>query len=129
MSKRTLIVGPPNSGKTTLALKTAAMETPDSRPVYHTDDVMHLDWSESSKAVSEWMDRPGPWIIEGCTVARALRKWINLHPRQPLPVDEIIYLRESHLPLTTEQNTMWRGMQSIMNAIMPKIRHLIREKS
>jgi hypothetical protein len=52
----------------------------------HTDDLIALGWSEASAAVIPWISRPGPWIIEGVAVPRALRKWFAANPTgKPAP--------------------------------------------
>ncbi len=70
---RVVICGGPRTGKTTFAATFGL-------PVRHTDDVMHLGWSEASEAVSHWFDDPGPWVIEGVAAVRALRKWLERNP-------------------------------------------------
>lgn len=81
---RTVIVGGPKTGKTTLA-----QMTPE--PTYHTDDYMHLGWSEASQAVSELFFASGPWTVEGVATARALRRWLRRNA-EGKPCDRVLVL-------------------------------------
>src|SRR5688572_24955373 len=70
---RIVIGGWPRTGKTTLANQLAARLR---IPVMHTDDLIgKVQISEASGVVAEWLSKPGPWIIEGVTTTRGLRKW------------------------------------------------------
>ena len=77
-----LICGVPHSGKTTLANYL-------SSDVKHTDDCMHLGWSEQSDEVSRWLD--GTADIEGVTLPRALRKWLDRN-NTGIPAKSILFL-------------------------------------
>lgn len=84
----------------------------------HTDDLIGShDWSEASQAVSEWFDAPGPWIIEGVVVSRALRKWRDQHPGQAPPVDRVIFLYMPYEPLSKGQNAMAKGVATVHEEI------------
>lgn len=85
--------------------------------IRHTDSVMHLGWSEASAAAALWFDEPGPWIIEGVTVSRALRKWRDQHPGEPAPVDRVIYLDGPHEPLSSGQLAMAKGVRTVHDEI------------
>lgn len=106
---RVVIIGWPKTGKTTLA---AALGGGRS-----TDEVAHLDWSEASEAVSHWFDEPGPWIIEGVAVPRALRKWRDSHPDAAPPVDHVVYLRGPRENISDEQAAMGKGLDTVMEEI------------
>lgn len=111
---RIVILGGPRTGKTTLAERIAAeVEQRHARagtshgPVRHTDDLIHLGWSEASQHVAdEWLTQPGPWIIEGVAVTRALRKWRDAHPGEAPPVDRVIVLWHPHEVLLPGQVAM-----------------------
>ncbi len=123
---RICITGGPRTGKTTMAdamwLERCrpGILAVDHGPVRHTDDLIaelaHLGndaWSEASRLVSLWLDEPGPWIIEGVAVSRALRKWKDAHPGEPPPVDRVIYLSEPHEEITPKQIAMMKGVFTV----------------
>lgn len=127
---RICITGGPRTGKTTLAEKLSAQHETcygvfcpridgplrDGKRCgepLHTDDLIPLGWSEASQAASLWLDAPGPWIIEGVAVSRALRKWRDAHPGEPPPVDRVIYLTEPREALTPGQLTMAKGVATV----------------
>jgi hypothetical protein len=101
---RILITGHPKAGKTKLADQLAFTHT------RHTDDLIeNHEWSELSEAVSYWFNDPGPWIIEGVAIPRALRKWRKRHfEGKALPFDLFIYLTRE--PLTP----MAKGIDTVM---------------
>lgn len=112
---RIAICGIPRSGKTTLATR---LSDELDIPVRHTDDLITTyDWSASSNTVASWFDVPGDWIIEGCTVSRALRKWRNSHPCAAPPIDRLYYMIHPHCPLTERQSTMAIGIATVHNEI------------
>jgi molybdopterin-guanine dinucleotide biosynthesis protein len=98
---RVAITGSPRAGKTTLAIRVAdEMRARGTEPnVRHTDSLIsklqHLGrdaWSAASAEVATWFDAAGPWIVEGVSVSRALRKWHANHPGERPPVDRVIHL-------------------------------------
>lgn len=123
---RICITGGPRTGKTTLAkqlamkvLRAAAESGTVLGTSYlrHTDNLIHLGWSEASAAAAEWLDAPGPWIIEGVAVSRALRKWRDQHPDEPPPVDRVIFLSEPYERLTPGQLAMAKGVRTVHDEI------------
>lgn len=115
---RICITGGPRTGKTTLALSMRLDIYPCD--VRHTDDLIeqmkHLGkdaWSAASAEVVNWLSEPGPWIIEGVAVSRALRKWHEAHPGEPPPCDRIIYLQTPHETLTPGQRSMAKGVETV----------------
>lgn len=112
------ILGPPKTGKSTYAAKRAAAT---GALVRHTDDVIKLGWSEASAHVSEWFDAPGPWIIEGVAVARALRKWLERNATGR-PLDELILTSNppfcAHSP---GQASMTKGIETVLDEILPAL--------
>lgn len=106
------ICGGPNSGKTTLA--------GEETDVRHTDDLMHLDWSDASEAASKWFDDPGVRVVEGVATVRALRKWLARNPVGK-PCERLIYLRRNHVPLSRGQRSMRKGVASVFAKIRPEL--------
>lgn len=130
---RICITGGPRTGKTTMAEHLfGAHSWPHDVPncdgcgvLRHTDDLIeqckHLGnkaWFEESRIASTWLDEPGPWIIEGVTVSRALRKWRDMHHGERPPVDRVIYLREPYEKLTPGQSTMAKGVRNVHDKIV-----------
>lgn len=112
---RICITGGPRTGKTTMSESLADAQRHNN--IRHTDDLIHLGWSEASAAVLPWLDEPGPWIIEGVAVSRALRKWREAHPGERPPVDRVIYLNKPHEQLTSGQEIMARGISTVHEQI------------
>lgn len=122
---RTLIIGGPKVGKTTMARRLAASRwqlhlcTDPQRMcppgVIGTPD--ELDWEGTSSWVAEhWIGR-GHTIVEGVAVVRALRKWREAHPDAGLPYDELIHLKQPHAELTKAQLTMAKGHDTILKTL------------
>lgn len=106
---RVLIAGGPKTGKTTLA-------APLGLPVFATDSLIgRVPWGQDSEAVVDWMYSPGSWVIEGVTVVRAARKWLELEP--DAPCDRMYFLSESFEPLTPKQQSMAAGIRTIWRKI------------
>lgn len=117
-TQRVCIAGGPRTGKTTLARQ---QERIRNVPARHTDDTVPFGWSEASEAVSKWFDEPGPWIIEGVAVPRALRKWLDANPGDERPCDEAIFLDEEFEVLTPGQATMTKGVKTVWLEILPEL--------
>jgi hypothetical protein len=118
---RIVITGGPRTGKTTLSESLG--DRCGHNNIRHTDDLIgKLDWSAASLEVSRWFDEPGPWIIEGVAVSRALRKWREAHPGEPPPVDQVIYLHTPYEALSKGQATMAKGVETVHAEIEPWLR-------
>ena len=73
------------------------------------------EWSEASEAISFWFDEPGPWIIEGVVIPRALRKWRKRHPGEAPPFDQLIVMPQPKLEgLKPGQIAMGRGVDTVL---------------
>lgn len=132
------IVGGPRTGKSTLARQLAA-----GGPILCTDprglvkDVesgveyvpnTHADWSAASLYVAEvFLSRPGPWILDGVGLARALRKWRGLFPGQPPPLERLVYLTVPVRELTEGQRRMTLGVKTVLAEIRPWLGALLEE--
>ena len=139
---RICITGGPVTGKTTLARKlvldhaccrgTRFPYIDDGRRpsgcqyALHTDDLIeatkHLGkdaWSEMSRLASLWLDEPGPWVIEGVAVSRALRKWHAAHPGERAPVDRVILLATPFGNRSKGQIAMAKGVETVHAEIIP----------
>ncbi len=112
---RICITGGPRTGKTTLSRRMG------SALVRHTDDLIgSRDWSGASREVASWFGHPGPWIIEGVAVPRALRKWLAAH--QGKPCDRVIVLTKAYTTLTADQRTMSQGVNTVWREIQTTLR-------
>ncbi len=116
--RRVVVAGGCRTGKTTLADKWGRDH---GVLVRHTDELIHLGWSQASDAAAKWFDEKGPWLIEGVAAVRALRKWAAVHHRDELPCDVLVYLSRPLEPLTPGQQSMNRGVQTIWDQIMPDL--------
>lgn len=112
--RRTVIIGGPRTGKTTLALQFA---DDFGCAVHHLDDLIQThNWSEASEAASHYFDRPGPWIVEGVAAVRALRKWLA-RSETGKPCDVILTLMMPRVELTKGQSAMAKGVATVWREI------------
>ena len=109
---RIAITGYPNSGKTTLA---SLLVLVSQYPIRKTDELLEThEWSELSEEVSKWFEAPGPWIVEGVAVPRAIRKWRLRHPRSKPPFDMFIYIQRPFMDMRPGQRSMSLGLDTVM---------------
>jgi len=116
---RIVILGGPRTGKTTLARQMIEGGAGDGMGVsLHADDLIDLGWSEATQRIADsWFNEPGPWIIEGVALSRALRKWREAHPGEAPPVDRVIRLTTPHVELTKGQAAMAKGEETVWQEI------------
>lgn len=112
------IIGPPHSGKTTLADR---LSLERNVHVFHTDDLMHQHWSDASERASHYFDEPGEWIIDGTMAIRALRKWLERNP-EARPDFQVLYLTALAAPYTSAgQDVMAKGIETVYAEIVPRL--------
>lgn len=112
---RTVIVGGPKTGKTTLAVRMGG-------EVIHTDifALGGADFSAQSEAAATLLGREGDWTMEGVTAVRALRKWMEENPGKPC--DDVICLSVPHENLSPGQRSLGRGCDTVFLEILPELR-------
>jgi hypothetical protein len=114
---RIVIAGGPRSGKSTLAQN---ISRGGRIKVRGTDELLALDWSESSLVASSWFEYPGPWICEGVAMPRALRKWLARNPSDA-PADLIVWMNEAVSPRVPGQEGMAKGCATVWREILPEL--------
>ncbi len=113
--RRIVICGGPDAGKTTMA------EEFGVSPIWHTDDLMRLDWHDQSWACYRWLCRQqGSFVIEGTTAVRAVRKWLKRHDTG-LPFDQIYWIERTLVKLSPGQERMRKGCRTIWDEIQPEL--------
>lgn len=118
---RILVAGRPRCGKTLAAL---SLSRQHKAPLRSTDDLIKgSEWSEASEKASLWLDEPGPWVIEGVAVVRALRKWLARHPPpgDGLPFDEMHWYRKLKCASTKGQNVLGKACETVWREIRPEV--------
>lgn len=142
--ERTIIVGGPRRGKSTLALKLGGRifcGDPLSKVKEPLPGVNYLpegipisgDDGAAQWVADNWFTRPGPWVCEGWVMARALRRWlagctrdgIPYHAAHQYPADRIIVLDrpaftaelKGQASMHKAVMTVWRGIEHYFDAI------------
>lgn len=116
---RTIIVGGPRTGKTTLSAVLAREVGVVAR---HTDDLVgHVAFDRAHFTVARWMRSIGPWVIEGCATARALRHWLALHD-DGRPVERVFWSSVPKVPQTRGQARMAKGIETVWSQIENDLR-------
>lgn len=115
--RRLVLAGGPRAGKTHLAAQLSEATATRRRG---SDELLSLGWSESSEAASYWFDEPGSWIVEGVTMARALRKWLARNP-EGMPADVIVHLGSPVTERNRGQHVMALGCETVWNEIRPEL--------
>lgn len=112
---RTVIIGGPRTGKTTMAEGMGG-------DVIHTDifALGGADFSTQSEAAASLLGRDGDWTMEGVTAVRALRKWMETHPEKPC--DRVVRLTVPHERLTLGQTSLAKGCDTVFREIEPELR-------
>jgi hypothetical protein len=113
--ERTVIVGGPRSGKSTLA----NLLRRDGIKIHGGEELRGVDWSQGSAQAATWLDEPGPWICENVAMARALRKWLTAHHGSP--ADVVVVLRHPVADRTTGQLAMAKGVETVWREVAPDL--------
>lgn len=113
---RIAIAGVPRAGKTTLGEQLSAEL---GFPLMHADDLISMGWSEASAELARRMQSPGPWIVEGVAVSRALRKALELSTDRPC--DRLYFLAQPHVELSSKQAAMGKGCETVHAEIAPEL--------
>jgi hypothetical protein len=114
---RICIGGGPRTGKTRLAAECEAR----GMTVHHTDALIGShEWSEASAEVARWLDEPGPFVVEGVAIARALRKWLAAHP-EGRPCEVLYWARRPWVEQTPGQAIMAKGCEKVFAEIRPEL--------
>lgn len=117
-----LIIGYPRSGKTTMARErehNLTLTEGYKASFTSTDDLIkQYEWTAFSDKVADLLDQPGPWIIEGCSAVRGLRKYLKAGKK---PDFKIVWLDKPYIPLVGKQvgfaaslSSIWKECQDLM---------------
>ena len=140
-TSRIVILGGPRHGKSTLAKEYrdngkiptlcgdpgSLVKEPESGVTYLPDN---LSWSEcSSYIASKWLSSPGPWVCEGVSMARALRKLITMVEAGESEVNlddiQVIVLSAPKIQLSEGQAAMAKGVQTIWEGIKGRFANVV----
>ena len=116
---RVAIAGWPRAGKSTLAER---LGQEHGWPVYHADDTIPLGRGPDAEEVARWLDRPGPWVVEGVAVARGLRAYRDRNPGKSPPIDRAILMLEARpefLPLLKGRLMLGKAHDTVWAQISP----------
>ena len=115
---RIVIPGAPRAGKTSAS---ALFETLGF-PVRRTDEMVgRLEWSDASLLASTWMEHPGPWVIDGVTCSRALRKYLGRHPGMSKPCDLVLWYGKPVVEISDGQAAMVKAQHTIWGQVEPEL--------
>lgn len=113
---RLLIIGYPKCGKTTKAREAWESTAVSGQPTVdlHSTDSMIKDyeWSAFSDKVCDMLKHPDPWIIEGCSAVRGLRKYLR---EGNVPDFTIQWLDVPYVELTPKQAIYGKGCRTVWN--------------
>lgn len=140
-NERVVIVGGPRVGKSTLALKlvSALSFEPGGKrlPIYCGDPLSKVkepmpgvtylpeglpfsgDGGSADWIARNWFQLPGPWVMEGQAMARALRRYMentdgSMHGGYaPFPCDRIIFMLTPKVQQIEGQRTMGKGIETV----------------
>jgi hypothetical protein len=114
MVMRLIILGSARAGKTTEAKRLGLLH---NVPVFSSDDLIgtHAWGDDSRHIVDNWFTREGDWIIEGCSVPRAVRKFLadpSLYGT-PIPWQTVVTLWHPYVELSKGQASQRKSNMTI----------------
>lgn len=139
LTERYILIGGPRTGKSTYAsrLRDLGYGVVCADPINRAKDVIpgveYLPaelgdpqaWSLASEYIATvLMARPGPWVLEGVAMARALRKWLPLHPGE-LPAEHVVVFAEAMAPQSEGQRRMSVGVASVFAQVSGRLRPVL----
>lgn len=111
-NNKILIIGYPNSGKTTLFETLSKIDENPMRFYLKTDDYKNLNYREQLYVIMEELVGHEDWIIEGVQGYRLLRKYVQLEKAELKPDQIIICESESRTP-DSKHDRMCKGLDKI----------------
>lgn len=124
--KRIAITGAPKAGKTRYADRhhAGALHVDLLRDQEPFSSMPHDEqWSAISQHVADRLATPGPVVIEGVQVPRALRKALRDRPDQK-PVDEVLIIERQGRTVAKEHSSMAKGAATVLAEIRPALEAL-----
>lgn len=136
---RTVVVGGPRRGKSTLSAEYLARGIPvycgdplskvkDPMPgVNYLPEGLSFAGDDGGAAwvAENWFTMRGAWVCEGQVMARALRRWSAAHPDQH-PCDQIIVLTEPRAATSAGQEAMHKGVMTVWREIAYRFGEIVR---
>jgi hypothetical protein len=101
--KRVALCGAAETGKSTL------VEFVTDRPIVHADDWRDFPFADQPSLVIEAVRHEPTFLIEGCLVARCLRKGLD--------ADVLLWLCKPQAPQTERQKAQGKGLVTIFESI------------
>lgn len=135
---RIVLVGGPRRGKSTLARQYRAqgiptfcgdprskVKDPEEGVTYLPEELPYAgDQGAAAHVAGLWFIWQGPWLCEGHVMARALRRWLDAHPRE-MPADKIIVLSGPAKCETSKgQDAMHKGVMTVWEEIAHHFREI-----
>ena len=112
---RICITGGPGTGKTTLSKQYSV-------PVFHSDDFVKYGWDAQKTKTAALFNSPGPWVIEGVAVARALRHWLRISSKPPC--DLLIVRKTVYRPISNQERNLLSGTETVIAGLIQPLRRL-----
>jgi hypothetical protein len=114
----TAIAGGPRTGKTTLGRALAQALGVSLRS---TDSLIEtVSFADAPRSVAQWIAEPGPWIIEGVQVARALRHWLRDNA-EGIPCERVFWSESPKAEQSHGQVIMAKGIRTVWTQIFEEL--------